>query len=100
MRFLILIALCALPTVALGDEPSYPLEPPDTSSPRATLKTFNDAVRDAYRIGLKEGRSLRSAGRREAEIERALRCLDLSEIPPVQRADLGCEACRQGRPAR
>lgn len=62
----------------------HPLAPPDTSSPRATLKTFldnmNDAVR-AYKAGDKDEAI--------ALAQRAARCLDLEKEPPALRHVLG-----------
>ncbi|MFZ1830715.1 MAG: mechanosensitive ion channel family protein [Candidatus Competibacteraceae bacterium] len=40
---LIMLALCFTTGIAHGQEPVYPLQPPDRSSPRATLKTFLDS---------------------------------------------------------
>ncbi|MEE8210910.1 MAG: hypothetical protein V3T85_03195, partial [Acidiferrobacterales bacterium] len=47
------LALPAL-TAAAGGE-SFPLKPPDTSSPRATLKTFIENVNEIYRIYQADG---------------------------------------------
>ena len=66
-----------------------PLEPPDTSSPRATLKSFREnfyrAWEDFYRLRIEE------------EIDRAaqarsLRTLEQSKLPPVQAWRLAAEA--------
>ena len=40
---LIMLALCFTVGNAHGEEPVYPLQPPDRSSPHATLKTFLDS---------------------------------------------------------
>lgn len=65
-----------------------PLEPPDTSSPRATLKTFREnferAFRKYYELRIPE------------EIDRAaqarvLRTLDQSKLPPVQARRIAAE---------
>ena len=67
---------------AVGSD--HPLAPPDTSSPRATIKTFldnmNDAVR-AYKAGLKDDAV--------ALANRAVRCLNLEKEPPALRYVLG-----------
>ncbi len=62
----------------------HPLAPPDTSSPRATLKTFldnmNNGVR-AYKAGHKD--------KATAFADRAARCLNLEKEPPALRYVLG-----------
>ncbi len=68
----------------LGEEAGrHALEPPDTSSPRATLRSFLEDAREAWTIFLTSDESRREryhqAGRR---LGRATRCLDLSELPP------------------
>ena len=68
----------------LGEEAGrHALEPPDTSSPRATLQSFLDDAREAWTIFLTSDEPRRErhhqAGRR---LGRATRCLDLSEVPP------------------
>jgi MscS family membrane protein len=68
----------------LGEEAGrHALEPPDTSSPRATLRSFLENAREAWTIFLTSDESRREryhqAGRR---LGRATRCLDLSEVPP------------------
>ena len=47
-RYLFLSLILSLTTVtAIADE-RYPLEPPDTSSPRATMESFQSVMRDTY----------------------------------------------------
>ena len=43
-RLPILLILCFMAGIAHGQEPAHPLQPPDRSSPRATLKTFLDSA--------------------------------------------------------
>jgi MscS family membrane protein len=82
--------LCAgsgsLSAQPVGFEP-YPLEPPNTSSPRDTFRSFlryaNDAVQ-SWRSG-EDATLINDAARR------AMRCLDLSELPPAVRDELGIE---------
>ena len=74
----------------LGEEAGrYALEPPDTSSPRATLKSFLDDAREAWTIFLTtdepQRERYRRAGRR---LSRAARCLDLSQLPPAGRREV------------
>ena len=64
----------------------YPLKPPDTSSPRATMKIFKDYMSQAYQ------RSLVDGYKDEAVLNflnRAAECLDLSEIAPSDVQDVG-----------
>ncbi len=79
---------------ALGEEAGrQALEPPDTSSPRATLRSFLENGREAWEIFLETGNPSREvyarAGRR---VQRAARCLDLSEVPPAAQTDVGGRA--------
>jgi MscS family membrane protein len=74
-----------------ADKP-YPLESADTSSPRATLKSFLRAMHDVYEVARNEGRSYDSEAERAAARDRVLRCLDLSELPPAVRTSLAREA--------
>lgn len=53
-----------------------PLEPPDTSSPRATLHSFLDSTNEAVRLFERGDPAYVVA------LEDATRCLDLSELPP------------------
>ena len=92
MRLLLFITFSLGVGVAPAAEQSYPLEAPDTSSPRATLNTFNESIDELYRIAREEGRSWRSVYQREAKVERCLRCLDLTEMPPVRKRSFGTEA--------
>jgi len=67
---------------------SYPLKPPDTSSPRAMMEVFMDYMSRAYQTGLVKG------FKDEAVIvllNRAAECLDLSEIAPNVFKDVGVE---------
>lgn len=70
-------------TPATGAE-GFPLEPPDTSSPRATLKTFIENVNEMYRIYQDDGVTEANRAQFATLSARALGTLDLSEIPPTQ----------------
>ena len=70
-------------TPATGAE-GFPLEPPDTSSPRATLKTFIENVNEMYRIYQDEGVTEANRAQFATLSARALGTLDLSELPPTQ----------------
>ena len=77
MGLLFLLAVAPF-TAAAGDNTLFPLEPPDTSSPRATIESF---MRNSS-----EGASLYLNGRHKDEIlpwfQRANHCLDLSHVSP------------------
>jgi MscS family membrane protein len=60
----------------------HPLRPADTSSPQATLKSFIDSMNALYRAYKAEGASERGRDARRAPLGRALRCLNLSKVPP------------------
>jgi MscS family membrane protein len=82
--------LCANPTPLLAQAiefEAYPLEPPNTSSPQDTFRSFlryaNDAVQ-SWRSG-EDATLINDAARR------AMRCLDLSQLPPAVRDELGME---------
>jgi MscS family membrane protein len=62
---------------AAPSSPDHPLEPPDRSSPRATLTTFLDSVDRAWELYSK-----RDPGYAKPFLD-ARECLDLSEIPPL-----------------
>jgi MscS family membrane protein len=75
-------------SIAAGQEQVHPLQPPDRSSPRATLKTFLDSC-DALAAFMAQ-EYLSSPTRKEflrlvslAEIPEG--CLDLSDVPPSAR---------------
>ncbi len=87
---------------------SNPLAPPNTSSPRATLTTFLGNVQAAYRIKLAAREAyfesdgllasdsvLRMSERAARLIDQAAGHLDLSEVPPRVRDDLGIKSAIQ-----
>ncbi len=64
----------------------YPLAPPNTDSPRTTLKSFIEMADKAHR--------LRISGERKTNVikyygNRAIRCLDLSKVAPFVLEDVG-----------
>jgi MscS family membrane protein len=85
-----------------------PLRPVDTSSPRATLQGFTAAVDEVY-LGMKEflqdyetsGSLYPTLDQRRKQIEalsvapKAIRALDLSNVPPVLRDTEGAERAIQ-----
>src|SRR5918996_5738443 len=82
--------LCAgsgsLSAQPVGFEP-YPLEPPNTSSPQDTFRSFLRYANDA----VQSWRADEDAALINDAARRAMRCLDLSELPPAVRDDLGLE---------
>jgi MscS family membrane protein len=66
----------------------HPLGPPDTRSPRATLKSFLRASFGAIRLWLSHGQATpRYEAQKDRLAARAARTLDLSEVPPARRDD-------------
>ncbi|ADW16636.1 MscS Mechanosensitive ion channel [Desulfobulbus propionicus DSM 2032] len=83
-----LLILLILAATARGTEP-FPLEPVDTASPRATLESFlahSTAFVQAMRAPSADRRTIRD------ELEKAMRCLDLSSVPPNMANDIGLES--------
>jgi len=81
-----------------------PLRPPDTSSPRATLQSFLDNVREAHDVLMpayasyladpseSSLESTREAeARAQALLDRAVRTLNLRQIPPALSKKIGLE---------
>jgi len=79
---------------AFGAENEYPLMPVDTSSPRATLNSFNVNCIAAYRLLNSGGRGKGFRGRIEANqiIRNIKQCMDLSELADFQRDNSAKEA--------
>ncbi len=89
------LALLILQTSLMaGPSVKYPLAPPDTSSPQATLNSFVENVNKVYQVanesndqylkepGLLPSKSVRQLDKhRDIFFERALSCLDLRKIP-------------------
>ena len=92
--FFVLLALC-INTPNLAANERYPLEAPDTSSPRATLKSFQSIIRNAMPMVAKV-RQLGFSGEVKRELRnlriQAIRCIDLSQIPKRLRKNVGPEA--------
>jgi MscS family membrane protein len=97
-----------LGTASVANADDYPLRPPDTSSPRATLQGFIATVDDVYRrmksmleeyvdsgrlyLTAEELRRRRAALR---EAPNAYRYLDLSHVPPVLMGTVSVERVLQ-----
>jgi MscS family membrane protein len=99
----LVLSLC-IGTAAAKERFKNPLAPPDTSSPRATLQSFLDNVREAYDVLMPAYASYLAApslfppdSAREVEertqelLERAVRTLNLAEIARALRANVGLE---------
>lgn len=81
------IILCLFSAGLNADQSIFPLEPPDRSSPRATLKTFLDNTNEA--VGAYKRHQLPVA----ADFAlKAAQCLDLETKPPAIRNMLGFES--------
>ncbi len=99
-----LLALSAFSGAAAAEEFESPLQPPDTSSPRATFGSFLDNTRGAYDVLMPAYATYLAApnlfppeASRKAEaraqdlLDRAVRTLNLSGIPPALRQKVGLE---------
>ena len=84
--FYLALLFCG-PLVEAIEDPT-PLKPPDTNSPRATLKVFLDNMNRAYKNSLQEGYRHEDVF---VYLGRAVECLDLSEIAPNVVQDFGVE---------
>lgn len=67
----------------------YPLAPPNTDSPRTTLKSFIDTVNKAFQVYI-SGES--NAKEISFHLKKAVRCLDLSNVAPSVLQDVGIES--------
>lgn len=88
----VVIAWLLVTSTASGQERAYPLQPPDRSSPRATLKTFLDSS-DAFGEFLAKeylpSPTLEKFQRAGSLGQTVLVCLDLSRVPPATRSKVG-----------
>jgi MscS family membrane protein len=93
LRWLGVAVACFLASaVALGQDQRHPLKPPDRSSPRATLMTFLDSgdALGAFMARQYLPSPSRAKFHRLTELGGvALRCLDLSGMPPAARPKEG-----------
>ena len=70
----------------------HPLQPSDTSSPRATLRSFVDACNELYDLAEKEETAEDFSARVLPAAERIHDCLDLSALPSELRDTVGVES--------
>jgi len=61
-------------------EPLHPLEAADTSSPRATLRTFLDGCNEVYGLVSRGEGRYRTSKKAAPAARRVMRCLDLSQV--------------------
>ena len=80
------LAILTWTSVAVAETPPvHPLEPPDRSSPRATLTAFLDSIDQAWEL-------YKAGDPHSAERFRVAReCLDLSQIPPLVFREVSAE---------
>jgi MscS family membrane protein len=72
-----LAALAIGPIEATDPSDEYPLEPPDRSSPRATLDTFRQSIDEAWKLYTAKDPKVREV------FARARGCLDVTDVPPL-----------------
>ncbi len=84
------LVVVAVPRAYAQEIGVSPLAPPDTSSPRATLKSFRENTEIAFR-GLYDGRDKMQPFEWQA-LARAIACLDTSQLPPVRARRLAAVA--------
>jgi MscS family membrane protein len=108
LPLLLLISLTFALTSRASGEETNPLRPVDTSSPRAALEDFTSTMDDIYR-GMKDvihdyrvsGRLYLTADQRRRQFDmlskapKAIRILDLSDIPPILRDTIATERAIQ-----
>ena len=81
-----LFAVCLMTGSPKAQQFNNPLSPPDTESPRATLNAFIKALNRAYLVAETANPKASRIG-----LQRAVRCLDLSEIPKALARSRGLE---------
>jgi MscS family membrane protein len=85
----LLCSLALISTVKAASIPEHPLEPVNTSSPRATLRTFMINAQNAYEEYKKSGNRTEKALK---YIQRAASTLNMSHIPSALHEDVGFES--------
>ncbi len=71
---------------------SSPLEPADTSSPRATLESFLNACNDFHRLMEQDQKAIGFSVETQAVVERILDCLELDALPIRLQQPIGIKA--------
>ncbi len=85
-RWFVMVAIVASMATAVYSSTEHPLEPPDRSSPRATLATFLDSIDEAWVLYQVKDPSVRDV------FARARGCLDLSDVPPMVAHELSAKS--------
>jgi len=85
LAFLLFTCLVVRPDAAYAAEQRDVIKPADTSSPRATLKSFIDSCNEVHQIIQVEKYLDRNSSKHHPLVTRILDCLDLSEIPEYAR---------------
>ncbi len=100
----LIVWLACGPVASLAQDERFPLEPPDTTSPRASFDNLVDNVAEAYRVLVEAAEEYRATSElfksdavleqqahAEALLLRAVQSLDLSEVSPAIRASVSVE---------
>ena len=82
---LLVAAILTTPAVVAESPSEHPLEPPDRSSPRATLKTFVQSIDTAWDLRMADDPGF------QEPLLTARGCLDLSAIPPLVIREVSAE---------
>ncbi|WP_419194294.1 mechanosensitive ion channel family protein [Novipirellula herctigrandis] len=85
------VAVACIFSVTYGQEAKQ-VGPADTSSPRATLKSFIDSVNQFHQRTMEERFFDRRIGRHMAPVNRALDCLNTNELPEYAREQMAGDA--------
>lgn len=82
----ILVAMAVQTVWAAEPTDEYPLEPPDRSSPRATLNTFVDSINHAWELYNAKDPKVQEI------FARARGCLDVTDVPPLVALQVSAES--------
>ena len=86
MATVFLVVVCAYGSTVGAQNSDNPLEPPDTTSPRATIATVLSIAQQAEAFMARgEGRTFHNLAERRAMIEHMTSCFDLNDIAPSLR---------------
>jgi len=88
----LLIVISLAGNVARAQDNGSSLPPPDTSNPRATLKTFIDYCNEFHRLTAADRYFDRRSPHHRPLIRGILDCLDTSELPDYARDDIASES--------
>ena len=88
----VLLLLVLVSSARGQDVERLPIEPPDTSSPRATLESFIDGCNEIYELIRNEQEAGRNDERLIPIARRVFGCLDLSDVPDFSIRHTGADA--------